>query len=340
MNQPFVSIVARVAFAGAGWVAAASGVAGGAGCARPGTQSLHERDLRGASTVPNRLITAQDAARINGRAVPWEELIPGLSEAAGATVLREVALDRAAEDECRRRGISITDAAVRAEEDRLLESIGSRASAQRTESGAMLETVRQTRGLGPFRYAALLRRNAMLRALVRDEVELAPHEVEQAMLMRYGERFGVRVIVTDTEREAIALRAQLAKEGAGLDVAFARMAMERSVDPSAARGGVIEPINPVDPAYPAALCAALPDVPPGQMSGVIAMERGFAILLATGKVPAVNPPENAADLVRMEVRVRKERIAMEMAAKRLLSGTSITPLTPELEWSVRAAPGP
>lgn len=290
------------------------------------------------------------AATVNGEPITWQELAPALSELAGAAVLRDVVLDRAVRAACRDRGLRLDEPLIQAEERQLLDSIGRDTAigaetpgSRGADSGVLLESIRRSRGLGEVRYRALLERNAMLRALVRDSVQVTGSEVEQAMLIRYGERFRVRVIVAATEREAVQARRELeriAGEGGALDVAFARAAALESIDGSAARGGLLEPISPADPAYPASLRDLLPHLQPNMISPVVPVERGFAFVLLDSKVPATIPPENAAELVRADVRLRKERLAMEAEARRLLSQMRVEPMDASLEWSWRTFPPP
>ncbi len=315
-----------------------------AGCAdrQPTVGELRASDMKGLQDVRHSSDAAVpgDAARIDGESVSWGELGSMLGEASGAMVLREIALDRAVKRECGLRGVVIDEKAINAEEARLLDSIERDTASPRVESGVMLESIRRTRGLGDVRYRRLLERNARLRALVGPSVQVADSEVEQAMQVRYGARYRVRAIVMATEREALQLKKELEKDGAALDVAFARAAALKSTDASAARGGLLEPISPADGSYPAAIRVLLPNLEPGKVSPVISVDRGFAMFMLETRIDATKPVEGAFESAKAEIRVRKERIGMEAEAKRLLAKTQVTPLAPGLEWSWRVSPAP
>src|SRR5690606_4192657 len=139
------------------------------------------------------------------------------------------------------------------------------------QTGRLIAALRESRGLGDRRFAALLERNARLRRLAEERVRVSPEDVELAYRIRYGPRFRARVLLVRTERRAAEIRAELAAAEAGLPGRFAEAAARWSVDPSGPRGGVVEPISPLDPAYPAAVRRLLPTMEVGQLSPVIAV---------------------------------------------------------------------
>ena len=312
------------------------------GCsAQPATSAqLRKDDLKGLPPKVEQPVVQSEAqrpaARVDGAAVMWEELQPLLTEASGALIVREVALDRGVRAECERRGIVVTPEQVEDERTRLAESIQRDAATEPADSGVLLETIRRTRGLGEHRFTALLERNARLRALVRKSVEVADWEIEQALQIRYGERCRIRVIVTAAEQEAIRLKGEIEKSPAP-DVAFARSASLKSTDASAVRGGLLEPISPVDQTYPQSLRSLLPSLEEGKVSAVVAVDTGFAIALLDARIPSTAPPRGADVATREEVRIRKERIAMEDEARRILARMEIVAIDADLAWSLRAA---
>jgi hypothetical protein len=273
-------------------------------------------------------------ARIDGVQVTWEEIVPLMAEASGGLILREIALDRAVRAACDTRGITVDEAAIDAERTRLMESIERDAAAGAADSAVLLDSVRRNRGLGEARFARLLERNARMRALVAREIGVNDAEVRQAIQVRFGERYRIRVIVTTDEREAMQLKEELAK-ASSLDVAFARAAALKSTDPSAVRGGLLEPISPADQSYPETIRFLLPTLQAGQMSPVVAVDRGFAIALLDSVIAGVEPPPDASEAARAEIRVRKERIAMEDLARRLLAKMEVVPVDADVAWSWR-----
>ena len=308
-------------------------------------------------------------ALINGDPVAWGALRGRLAEAAGRLVLEEVALERLLEQELADRGMELTPADIHAEQEILLSTVDGAGERSRDERLQLLEALRTRRGLGEERLNALLRRSAMLRKLVVDKVIVEELMVVQRHRTLYGERYLVRAIVLPTELDATqALRDLRQAEGApdeeppapGVDAKaegpteaapaddpalrarFMQMAMDQSIDATAARGGLLEPISPADPTYPAALRDMLPKLAPGRPSPPVAIDRGsdqmgFAILLLEEAQPAQDVPlDDVRDEIAAELRLRQERILMQDLATRLLDSADIRPLDTHLAWSWEA----
>lgn len=304
------------------------------------SDALHKQDTRGLeqsaklarSESPIPPSADSVAARVDNEPVPWSALRPQLEEAAGGTVLRDLALDLAIGAECEARKIKVARAEVDAEQSLLMQTVERDTAAQPAEALSMLDSIRRGRGLGEVRFRALLERNARLRALVRDSINVTDSEVEQASLIRYGPRYRIRVIVVATQHVAADLRAELVKASA-LDVAFARAALLKSTDPSAVRGGLTDPISPVDQVYPEAIRKALATLEPNTITPVIGIDSGFAICMLDSRVPESERPQGSNDAIRDEIKRRKERLAMEDLARRLLARVNVAPLDSELAWS-------
>jgi parvulin-like peptidyl-prolyl isomerase len=293
-----------------------------------------------------------EVALVRGSAVSLEEMRPLLMEAAGGLVLQELVLDRMLEERARRAGLAISDEDFQAERRSVVEAITRSAITDEAEAERLLESVRRSRGLGEERFARQLRRNALLRRLI-PPVQVGEEEARRAFDIRYGPRYRARVITAATDRQASALRERLApffpptpaqdsgEAPADLQeraLRFGAAALEHSNDPSAERGGVLEPISPADPAWPASVCAQLPRMRPGELSPVLAVDNGFAILLLEAIIPAQEMTyQAAAETLRLEVRQRLERLAMDDLARRLLAEADVRVIDPALAWSWRSA---
>ncbi|MGP1272650.1 MAG: peptidylprolyl isomerase [Phycisphaerales bacterium] len=279
-----------------------------------------------------RQVTGRPAAIIDGVPVTGAELFPALAEIAGDQALRELAVDRMLAEELRARSLRVTDEHIEAERDRLAALAGSDDRAQSAVLGPLLES----RGLGPSRVRSLLARNAGLRLLVADEIEVTEESLDLAFRVRYGPRSRVRVAVFRTPNDAAdALRAIRSRaESLGLRAAFAEIAAERSMDPSAEVGGLLGEISPLDPGLSAALRTAVRDARPGEIGAIVALEQAFALLLVEEELPA-QPVEFAQvrDDIQREVRSRAERLAMDALADELVQRAGVTVLDPSLLWS-------
>ncbi|MCB9844427.1 MAG: hypothetical protein H6811_00360 [Phycisphaeraceae bacterium] len=260
----------------------------------------------------------EPAVVVDGRAIGWSALAPGLIEGAGGAVLEEALLDVLLERALRERGLTVGEEDVSRERALLAETLGGDLSA------SALEALRRERGIGERRLRGLVRRNAALRALVRDEVEVGEAEVGAAYEIIFGERVRVRLLVVRTLAEARALRGELSGGTGDLSERFSRRAREASLDGSAGEGGLVEAMSLRDPAYPAALRGAIAATEPGQMSAIAPLDAGYAIALVEGPVaPAETTVEAEHDELHARLLARAQRVAMAALAQQLLGGAEV-----------------
>jgi len=262
-------------------------------------------------------------AYVGGRAVRSGEVWPSLVEAAGGEVLGEVVLGRLLDRRLQQAGLEVTDAAIAAER-----AIVSRTLADDPDQAArLLNELRQRRGLGTHRFAALLRRNAGLRMLIADRITVTDAAVAQAYRLRYGPSSRVRLIVTPSLQQAQRLR-QRAAEGQ----AFGELAALHSTDPSAAQGGLLSPIRPDDTSYPSAMRSALARLDVGQVSPPIALDGGFALIQLEEKIAGLAVElDDVKEALAHDVRRRAERVLMQQVARELLSAAEVVVLDPALK---------
>ena len=270
-------------------------------------------------------------AIVNGEPIPGERLSTELREAVGGLVLSELVLDRMIEVELRSQGLEVTQADLARERSMLNETLG----ADDAGSPALLAAIRSRRGLGPTRLEGLVRRSAGLRTLAASNVEVTPEEIDLARRIRFGERREIRVIVTNDPASAARARQRVTAAGAPPG-AFSRVAREVSVDPSAARGGLLDPISVHDPAYPRPLRRAIADLGVGEVTAVIPVEDQFAVARLEGVIPPPPGDEPTDTAIEAELRRRKERVEMERIATRLMREAEVTVLDPALHWSWEA----
>lgn len=295
---------------------------------------------------------APPAVLIGDDRVEWDALHAPLAEAAGAAVLEDVILGKALAAELAARSISLEPDAADQERRLLAATLATAAGRPESDGPILIDQVRTARGLGPSRFQNLLERNAGLRRLARAELgpALEPTEtdVEQAYALKHGPRVRLRLIlVASQERAAEAVR----RLDGGLGEPFASVAADLSLDPSAVRGGLLDPVSPGDPSLPVALRRARGGLSPGQTSPPIAVEwdagaggnvPGFAIVKVEEAIPAPSSapaPGEAADALRAEVRLVRERAAMDRIARRLIAGARVTVFDPSLAWSWDRRPG-
>jgi parvulin-like peptidyl-prolyl isomerase len=274
---------------------------------------------------PSTMVDARPAALVEGRIVDWGELQPLLNEAAGADVLAEVILDRMLEAELDDAGILITDQDVDAERALFYSTL----SDDPDVAARLARQVRARQGLGPLRMDELLKRNAALRALVRDQVEINDEAVRRMYEIIHGAKRQARLIVVPTLNDA---QAAINRVAAG--ELFADVAVEVSTDTSAARGGLLEPISRADASYPQAMREALWALVPGELSRPVFLSDRYAVLSLVRVVDGDGADFSAVrpDLERL-ARLNQERILMDDLTRRLLTEANVTIIDNEVKWS-------
>lgn len=314
---------------------------------RPGaTAGTPAPDVGAAAATPPRgaggdtaYTSTQPVAFVNGETITLADLRAPLIEVAGGQVLAEVVIDRMLDRRLTDAKIALTPEHLEAERAMLVEVLTPEAAEGGADEAArLLAEVRRRRGLGDRRFTALLRRNAAMRALVRDQVNVTPEALQRAYRLAYGEQYVARIIVVPTLQDAARLRDTLAGGG----TSFADLAVKRSTDPSAVQGGLLPPISPVDEEVPKPIRDALVsmDGEGTKLSDAIALPNGYAILNLERKeaARAVELSDVQDDLTDV-VRRSAERVLMQQLARELLAAANVTVLDPALSEGWRQQRG-
>jgi parvulin-like peptidyl-prolyl isomerase len=264
-------------------------------------------------------------AYINGQPVTDTDLRTRLIETAGGQVLSELILDNMIRDRLKQKGLTLTPELIDAEESHMRNTL----SADPNEATRLLIKMFDDRGLGKQGFDSMLYRNAGLRLLVSDQTQAPEPLVRQAYQLRHGQRFRVRIIVADSLPKASKLHAK-ATQGES----FADLASLNSTDASAAQGGLLSPISPIDATYPKALRDALAALPVNGISDLIATDDHFIILKVVEIIPADAIPfqQVRADLER-SVQFELQAQRMQQAARSMLADAKVVVLDPDLNKS-------
>ncbi|MBM4111708.1 MAG: peptidylprolyl isomerase [Phycisphaerae bacterium] len=273
-----------------------------------------------ATTAPAAAGTAAPAsapvAVIDGRVLDWRGFGPLVAEASGGPVLEEVVLEWRCASECAKAGIAVSADLVLAEERRVLETLDQ----DPDRAMQLLQSLKARQGLGPLRWQALLRRNAMLRALVAQDIVLDEAVVEQARDALVGARRDARLIVVADLVAAERVR-QALRDGA----AFPELAARMSLDASAPRGGLVTGVTRRDAGYPSSFREALFTLAPNAVSDPLLVEDRFMIVqMLTENMPPAIEASELDRRARERARIAQERVAMERLADRLLRTTSLS----------------
>ncbi len=273
-------------------------------------------------------------ARVEGVELTWQDLSRDFAELSGGRVIEEAALDRLLRRRLAEAGLTVSPEDIDRERALLIDAI--RAESGEEIAGELFVRLRARQGLGEHRFRALLERNAMLRKLVAPGVEVDPDEVQRAYDIVHGERLRIRLITAPTTGQAAGLRRQIREAEGSKRLAFAEAAARHSSHPSSDRGGLISTFSLRDPSIPSSLRTAAANLPAGEVSEVVAFDNAFAIILIEERLPPTGVEfSEVAERFSREVRITKERLAMEDFARRLLRNADIQVLDPGAHWSWR-----
>ena len=249
-------------------------------------------------------VTPRPPATWKGEVIEWSELQPILCERAGAVALEEAMLDRQLARLLGDRGLKLDEARVDHERTELLETL----SADPERAERLLTDLRAVQGLGERRWRSLLRRNASARMLVQEQVKVTPESVDAALDAAHGAKRRCRVIaLPDLKACADARRRVEAGEP------FGEVAVAMSTDPSAARGGLVNPVSRFDPSWPGAFRQAVWATTPGSVTAPVLVGDTYVIARVEEEVAAAPPADAAAAraLAERDVRRAQERVQME-----------------------------
>ncbi|NCF39125.1 MAG: hypothetical protein GWP75_03295 [Planctomycetia bacterium] len=265
-------------------------------------------------------------ALVGRERVTIAEIEPQLLEAVGGRIVRERVLDARLAREAAREGIEIDADDLQRERNLLTVTLAE--DPDRAER--LLDELRRNRGLGPIRFEALLRRTALLRRLVAEEVEITDAALEGAHDLAHGPRRVARIVVVEDLRAASDARRSL---DAGTP--FATVAVERSLDASADRGGLLAPVSRLDPSWPVAFRRAVFDAEIGRVSEPVRIDARTLLILVEAERPGTGVSLDAArDDAEAAARLAIERLLMDRLARRLVPENAIDPIDPSLRWSM------
>ena len=275
-------------------------------------------------------------AFIDNKPVSLAELAPLLLEAAGGQALLEITLDRRLEARVAQARITIEPAAIEAERQSLTRTMA--AASDNDTAAVVLERIKAQRGLGERRFAALLRRNAMLRTLVKETIILSEEILTQTHQALFGPQVTIRIITVATQQEATAAATSLkAAPVANLEHAFTELAMTTSTDSSSGLGGLIPAFALADPNMPLPMRSAAAGTPPGTLSAVFQLDNGYGLMLVKSRTDGDGSSlQSKRAEVMAAARSRQERLAMERLARLIGSEPGVMITDGSLQWSVKS----
>ncbi len=271
----------------------------------------------------------EKVAVIDGVGVRWSQFKPALIEAAGSQVLAELILGNRIRQKLGNQPISQEQ--IDAERFLFLTSL----DADPARAEKLLVRLRQREGLGTHRFKAFLQRQAGLRLLVDEKVQISEVAAQQAYQIEYGPTRDIRLITVSqaTEAEQIILALQRGEN-------FTDLVQKYSTDASHTSGGWINAISPLDPSYPTALRKAMMRLSIGEHSDIIALEHGFAVLRLEQKNTArLVAYEDVRQALTQRLRREIQQFKMRQLAVSLLRDAKVTVLDAQLHQNWKAYVG-
>lgn len=235
-------------------------------------------------------------AVVNGEDIRRDALAAACVDRFGEEVLEGLTNKKLIEHHCRNRQISVTDAEINAEIDRM---------AERFKLGRLqwLQMLQKERGINEQQYRRdILWPTLALRKLAADQLQVTDQQIHEAYESQFGESVKCRLIVLKTREEADKIHRQLSANPDD----FARLAMQLSQDVnSASIGGMIQPIR--RHVGDASIEQAVFALQANQLTPVIPVADQFAILKCEGRLPAREVP---LDSVRDELveRIKEDKL--------------------------------
>jgi len=204
--------------------------------------------------------TKPSYARVNGEAITWDALARECVERHGREVLENMINRMIIQQECSRRGLTVTESEV----DQEILEISKKFGLALDQWYKMLEA---ERNLTPQQY----RRDVIwpmlaLRKLAGRDVTITREMIQEAYEDNYGQRVKARMIVLDNVRRAT----EIWEKAKNNPDDFESLARDYSMEPnSRALGGVIPPIRRNSGAHENLRAAAFRMKQPGELSGVV-----------------------------------------------------------------------
>lgn len=281
-----------------------------------------------ASSKNPRTNSTNIVAYVDGLPIYSDHLYGPLVEVSGGQVLSDLIIDIRIAKKLKEQGLEISQSRIDLEKSLLINTLDPQ---DENQGIRLLNELKKRRGLGPNRFDRLLQRNAGLRLLVQDRVQITSAAMRQAFELRYGPRYHARLILTQTTHEAEQLRRRIE---AGEN--FSDLAVRYSSDRSAARGGLLPPISASDPTYPQSVRTELLWLheKKAPVSRIVDVEGGCLLLKLDHFIePQEMDYYDIQEDLAATVRLQAEQVLMQQLAKELVSKSKILILDPDLEKS-------
>lgn len=265
----------------------------------------------------NRSSASDEAmATVNGRPIARERMVDLLVRSRGAELLEQFIVLEAADGLAAQRGLTVTDAEVQAEYDRTLNEISSPATGSqpsmfdRPAAETILKSLLIQRGFSREEYMLGMRRNALLRRLASEEQVVTEAQVRAEFVRQYGPRVRVQVVKVPALSEAPRLKEQLIAQG----TAQSLMAQAPPAESPPLEAEPLAPFSVEDEDIPAIIRQTAFTLQPGQVSDVLRIENGYALLRVEERMAGQEGINFDAVRSDLEARIQERSTQRAMAS--------------------------
>ncbi len=267
-----------------------------------------------AKAAPSRTV-----ASVNGVAIERKDLIDLLLRAKGLTILQQMVLRETAKQEARRKGIAIVEADIEQEYEFTLQADQfngkdpDKLTPARREQ--LIDDWARTRGVSREELRMAMERQACLRKLVQDRIEIDETMLRKEFDRTYGEKVEVRHIQLEASRYFPQIKQRLER-----GEKFEELARQFSMNGLSKRnGGLLPPFGAADDTVPGVFIKAAFELKPGEYTNPIEAEGYVHVLKLERRIPA--EPAKFDDVRATLTRHLKARLtatAMQDIGARLL----------------------
>lgn len=263
-------------------------------------------------------------AIVNGRPIERRALLRTLVATRGLPMLQQMILRELAKAEAERLGKLVTQEQIDHEYDITLQAahldgkdIEALTPARREQ---LLEEWTRTRDVSREELAIAMERQAHLRAIAGDQIEITDERLQAEFQRAHGEKVEVRHIQLAAKRVYPQIVERL-----GRGEPFKDLVAEYSQNTlSRERQGVLPPFSAEDPSVPAIFAEVAFQLTPGDVSNPIEAEGSYHVLKLERRIPAENVAfDDAKDKLRANLAARLVAERMEETGRRLLLGAKI-----------------
>ena len=244
-----------------------------ASAARPAAQGRATRSQGAGQNEIREHVIPDVVAVVNGEKITKEELAKACLWRYGEEVLEAMINKQLILQECRRKGITVTDSEVEDEIARVAHKFG-------MSPDRWLTMLKKERDIPPEKYRReIIWPTLALQKLAATEIEVSPQEIRQAFESEFGPKVRVRLIAVSSRKKA----EEVLQKAKADPKQFGRLAKEYSEDSSAPLMGVVPPIRR-HMGVPQLEAAAF-RLEEGEVSDIIQVDDRYIILQCERHIP-------------------------------------------------------